>query len=115
MNKLIASVALGLVTVATSAAICGAAFADDRSEKTLKVLLHLSNRITVLESAMPQNAKHIAEVDWAQHQGLLAADRKLTNLATGEGKLATRIAELERKVAGMQKQITVLHAKKADK
>ena len=26
-----------------------------------------------------------------------------------------RIRELERKVAGMQKQITILHAKKADK
>ena len=29
--------------------------------------------------------------------------------------LEARVAELERKVAGMQKQITLLHAKKADK
>lgn len=31
------------------------------------------------------------------------------------GKSNVRITELERKVAGMQKQITILHAKKADK
>lgn len=48
-------------------------------------------------------------------------DKQIGNLALGEGKLAKRIAalearaeELERKVAGMQKQITILHAKKAD-
>lgn len=61
-----------------------------------------------LSTATYNTTKKLAET-LDQHE------RKMANLALGEGKLATRVAELERVVRGLQKQVTILHSKKADK
>ena len=72
-----------------------------------------------LSAATYSTTKKLAETldqhEWAINRGFKETDRKMANLALGEGKLATRVAELERVVRGLQKQVTILHSKKADK
>lgn len=72
-----------------------------------------------LSTATYSTTKKLAETldqhEWAINRGFKETDRKMANLALGEGKLATRVAELERVVRGLQKQVTILHSKKADK
>lgn len=63
---------------------------EERNSKTLQALLEANQRIQKLEES----------------------DRKLTELlARHEMRLKNRVGELERKVAGVQHQVTVLHAK----
>ncbi len=93
------------IILALSVVLVGTAvMADEKSEKTLKVLLNNNQRIQKAENSLGDIYHHLE-----------LHDRKIENLAVGEGKLATRIAELERIAHGLQKQITILHAKKADK
>jgi len=67
---------------------------EKRAELTLKSLLHANQRIQALEADLANTKKNFV---------------RDTNTLYAQGK------ELERKVAGMQKQITILHAKKANK
>lgn len=67
--------------------------------------------IALLLTAAPAFAQGETEAanDLAQARTVLAREVLIRR------KTEARLTELERKVAGMQKQITILHAKKADK
>lgn len=100
--------ALNTLVALSLCAILSPAFADERSDKTLKVLLNDNQRIQALE-------KQVKDHEWTITRGFEAADKQDKAATLDQARLATRIAELERKVAGMQKEITRLHAMKANK
>ena len=70
-----------------------------------KVIAQLANRIDELEASTNRKLNALSS----------AADASINANAAADVEQDKKIAELERKVAGMQKQITILHAKKANK
>lgn len=70
----------------------------------LDKLIDTEPRVTELEKQLGADRDAFcAQLEVLEH--------KSDNLAKGEGKMCTRIAELERKVAGMQRVINTLMAK----
>lgn len=68
--------------------------------------------ITLILTAMALPA--VAE-DFKIVKATDSLETRLKGFQERDKAILARLAELERKVAGMQRQITILHAKKADK
>ena len=91
----------------------------------MKKILLVGLLVLTAGSAMADDSPVMQHADTASAPKLTAnlyLSRKITRLeelVDGDNKvikeMAFEIDELERKVAGMQKQITILHAKKVDK
>lgn len=82
----------------------------------------MGERIAKLEDAVfTKTRQAVTAEDNDQNKVIAELANKIDRQAKGMGLMTIRIAELERKVSGkdgkggLQKQVTVLHSKKADK